>query len=694
MSFNLAFAPQLPLGLALALAAAGLLPVLWGLWKHVRGAWIRALAWALLALALFNPAAQFEDREPLKSVVVILTDNSASQQLDGRAAQSEAIRKALVERFGRLEAFDIREVRVEDQVSTSTDVSTAMFRALAAALQDVPPERVGGAVMITDGQVHDIPQTLRQIGINAPVHALITGKENERDRRIVIEAAPRYGVVGESFEIGYRVVEAGFPPTGETVEVAILLDGELVTTDQVEPGQAASFVADVAHGGKNIIEFRVAVAPLELTDINNRAFVTMNGIRENLRVLLVSGEPHPGERTWRNLLKSDPSVDLVHFTILRPPDKQDGTPINQLSLIAFPTRELFIEKIDEFDLIIFDRYRHRGILPLLYYENIARYVRDGGALMIAAGPEIGEPGSIAGPLGEVMPAVPDGNSIEAKYKPMIAQTGLKHPVTRELDGWRDGKPDWGSWFRTVGTSQVSGKTVMTGSNDAPLLVLNRVGEGRVALFLSDHPWLWARGYEGGGPYLQLLRRTAHWLMKEPELDEERLSASSDGRKLLIERQSLGGEPGNAMVTPPQAGEIKIALALAKPGLWKGEVEVSQFGLYSVRNGALTALTHVGPPNPREFAEVTSTPDLLKPVIDASRGSVRRARADALPRIVPVRPGAAASGKSWIGIENTQSSVLRGVTRIPLFSGLTGLALLLLALAGMWAREGRQLQRHK
>ena len=98
----------------------------------------------------------------------------------------------------------------------------------------------------------------------------------------------------------------------------------------------------------------------------------INGVRDRLRVLLVSGEPHAGERTWRNLLKSDASVDLVHFTILRPPEKQDGVPVDELSLIAFPTRELFIEKIEDFDLIIFDRYRRRGILPSLYLENIAQ----------------------------------------------------------------------------------------------------------------------------------------------------------------------------------------------------------------------------------------------------------------------------------------------------------------------------------
>ena len=164
------------------------------------------------------------------------------------------------------------------------------------------------------------------------------------------------------------------------------------------------------HAGQNILEVELETAPGELTPANNRAVIAAEGVRENLRVLLVSGEPHAGERTWRNLLKSDAAVDLVHFTILRPPEKQDGTPINQLSLIAFPTRELFSEKINDFDLIIFDRYQHRGMLQLLYYDNIARYVEEhGGALLVAAGDDYaGSLSLFRTPLSPVLPAVPTG----------------------------------------------------------------------------------------------------------------------------------------------------------------------------------------------------------------------------------------------------------------------------------------------
>jgi len=402
-----------------------------------------------------------------------------------------------------------------------------------------------------------------------------------------------------------------------------------------------------------------------------------------------SGEPHAGERTWRNLLKSDASVDLVHFTILRPPEKQDGTPINQLSLIAFPTRELFVQKIDEFDLIIFDRYQRRGVLPILYFDNIARYVREGGAIMVAAGPEYSNQGSLANtPLNVVLPGLANGSVSEEAFKPQVPELGQKHPVTRNLDGWNLKDPEWSRWFRSVGIDQVSGDTVMTDGNDQPLLMLNRAELGRVALFLSDHVWLWARGFEGGGPHVQLLRRIAHWLMKEPELDEERLTAETRGDTITISRQSLGERPDDVILTDPTGETTNVELAQLVPGLWTAEIKVENIGLYQVENGDFTALTQVGPSNPREFSSVVSTTRALRPLLEKTGGSVARMSESPLPRIVPVRNGATSSGRGWIGLTNTNSSVLKGVDRIPLFAGLLGLALLLFAMAGMWFREGR------
>ena len=298
--------------------------------------------------------------------------------------------------------------------------------------------------MITDGQVHDVPANAKGLGFDAPVHALLTGTEGEFDRRIEVLQAPKYGIVGTDRTVELRVIEQGRRAAGTPVQLTIRREGKRDETRGVRIGETVSVPMSFPHAGQNIVDVEVEAAAGELTTANNRIAIVAEGVRENLRVLLVSGEPHAGERTWRNLLKSDAAVDLVHFTILRPPEKQDGTPIHQLSLIAFPTRELFVDKIKDFDLIIFDRYQRRGILPLLYYDNIARYVENGGALLVAAGDDYAQPTSLfRTPLAAVLPAQPTGTLVEQPFKARLSPDGLKHPVTRDLPGWRCQGPQVG-----------------------------------------------------------------------------------------------------------------------------------------------------------------------------------------------------------------------------------------------------------
>ncbi|MGI9357303.1 MAG: hypothetical protein ACR2PF_19375 [Rhizobiaceae bacterium] len=676
-------------------AVAGLL-ALYGLFRGLQGSWLRLGAWAALTLALANPSVLNEDREPLKTVVAVVTDISDSQKFDGRSEQAEATRAALKTLIKRFAQYELREVPFRNASAGTGDASTALFTALQSALQDVPPEQIGGVVMITEGQVHDVPGTAAQLGFNAPVHALITGSEADRDRRIAITKAPRFGIVGQSQEITYQVTDANIEPGG-LIEVRASIDGALVSIEQVAVGEEASFYFDVPHGGKTIIELQADAVEGELTIVNNQAFTVVDGIRENLRVLLVSGEPHAGERTWRNLLKSDASVDLVHFTILRPPEKQDGTPINQLSLIAFPTRELFIEKIDEFDLIIFDRYQRRGVLPVLYFDNIARYLTDGGAILVAAGPEHAEISSVhRTPLSAVLPLAPTGKVIEQPFRPRISEAGRRHPVTRDLKGLpvrgSDNSADWSRWFRLIEGVDPLGDVVMDGPDEKPLLVLNRPGEGRIAMLMSDHVWLWARGFEGGGPHTQLLRRLGHWLMKEPELDEEALRATAIGNRVTIERQTMGDAPGGLDLVTPTGEEVTLDLQDKGDGLFTAEYEAKTLGLYRAANGDLTALTHVGPANPREYSEIVSTPDKLRPLAKETGGLVTRVLKDnparSLPRVVPVRRTGSASGSGWMGFRSTEASILKGITTVPIFAGFLGLGVLLLVFAGTWAREGR------
>jgi len=602
--------------------------------------------------------------------------------------QTQAARAAVVERLSRIPGLEVRVVEA-GQSDGETD-GTRLFTALGSTLADVPSDRVAGVVMITDGRVHDVPADAGALGFAAPLHALITGNKDERDRRVALIAAPRFGIVGQPQTVTYRVEDQG--ADAKTAEVTVRRDGDVVETRTVPVGAPQDVDIQIPHGGPNIVEIEAAPLPGELTQVNNRAVVTIDGVRDKLRVLLVSGEPHAGERTWRNLLKSDASVDLVHFTILRPPEKQDGTPINELSLIAFPTRELFQQKIGEFQLIIFDRYARQGVLPIIYFDNITRYVHDGGAVLVAAGPDYASPTSIwRTPLDAILPAEPSGNVTEQAFRPSLTELGERHPVTRGLEGSDSDPPKWSEWFRVVDTRNATGTTVMQGPDQKPLLVLSREGEGRVALLLSDHIWLWARGFEGGGPHLDLLRRLSHWLMKEPDLEEEALRLTVIGRDLVVRRQTMADEVSDVTLTSPSGAARTLKLEPTEPGVWESRVAANELGLWRATDGKLNALINIGPANPREFAEVTSTPDVLAPLASATGGDSRRLDDGSglnVPRIVAVRSGDTYKGDDWIGLKMRDAIVVRGIGVLPVFAGLLGLLLLLGSLAGTWAREGR------
>jgi hypothetical protein len=687
MQYGIAFTPLVPsivlwIAIAAIIVIAGLL-----LLGRARGAAVRVTALALIALALANPSFTREDREPLSSVAAVVIDKSPSQNFGERSAETEKARQPLVDSLKKIPGLEVRVVEA-GQADGETD-GTKLFGALSSALSDVPVDRVAGAFLITDGRVHDIPANATALGFQAPVHALITGRKDERDRRIAISAAPRFGIVGQTQTITYRLDDQGV--SGDHAKVVVRRDGEVIKERTVQSGQTVNVDIDIKHAGPNIVEIEASPLANELTPVNNRAVVAIDGVRDKLRVLLVSGEPHSGERTWRNLLKSDPSVDLVHFTILRPPEKQDGTPINELSLIAFPTRELFQQKINEFQLIIFDRYARQGVLPIAYFDNIARYVRSGGAVLVSAGPDYASSTSIwRTPLDSVLPAEPVGVT-EKPYYAHLTDAGKRHPVTRGLEGSATEPPHWSRFFRTVDTRNATTPPVMTGADGKPLLLLSRFGEGRVALLLSDHIWLWARGYEGGGPHLDLLRRMSHWLMKQPDLDEEALRLQVHGHDLVVERQTMADSVTPVTVTSPSGATRELTLNAGDPGLWTATIPANELGLWQATDGTLKALINVGPTNPKEFSEVTSTTDLLKPLAQATGGDARRLVEGSsleLPRIVPVRASSVFHGDGWMGVKMRDASVVKGVGVLPLFAGLIGLLLLLGGFAATWLREGR------
>jgi hypothetical protein len=677
--------------LAVACIAAVLVTAL-ALWRGLPGWGPRALAAAIVLISLANPALRQEERLPQTDIVLIAVDRSSSQQIADRAARTDAALATVTAEIEALGNFEIKLVEIGD-APAETDAGTQVMTALAAAAAEVPRARIAGALVITDGQVHDAALAP---DLPAPAHVLLTGRQDDWDRRLVITSAPAFAILGEPVSLRLRIEDLGAVPGDVPAEtdIEIAIDGGSPQRYRVATGRDLELPLTLEHGGQNVLQFSVPVVDGELTDRNNSAVVAINGVRDRLRVLLVSGEPHPGERTWRNLLKSDSSVDLVHFTILRPPGKQDGVPVTELSLIAFPTRELFLEKVDEFDLIIFDRYRLRGILPGAYLDNVARYVEDGGAVLVAAGPAFAGVESIyRSPLARILPGEPTLGVFERGFTPLISDLGRRHPVTEGLEEFaprpraEDGTPGWGRWFRMIDLDPRAGHTVMTGPEDRPLLILDRVGKGRVALLASDQAWLWHRGLEGGGPQLELLRRLAHWMMKEPELEEEALSATARGHEVTIVRRSLEDGARQVEITGPDGQTRVLDLAEIRPGRHTARFEAPENGLYRLTDGDLETVIALGPAAPREFENPIATDAILAPWSGATGGATARLE-DGDPAIRLVREGRVAAGRGWVGLVRRDAHVTTGITLRPLAPALWLLLAASLLMLWAWRREGR------
>ncbi|MEL7099159.1 MAG: hypothetical protein AAGM84_10065 [Pseudomonadota bacterium] len=674
------FDPLLPWPILAGLALVVLAAIALALWRGLRGWPLRLMAGLVVLAALAQPSWQQEDRAPLSDIVILLEDTTASQRLPGRAEQTAAMTEALAARIAARPNTELRRVPVRD---AEGDGGTQLMGTLAEALAEEPPARVAGIIAVSDGQIHDgdLP-----VDLPAPLHLVQTGLETDWDRRLTVIGAPAFAIIDEPVTLTLRVDDIGAAPSSDPfVTLQVSVDGAEPESFEVPLGEDLEVPITLPHGGRNVLQFTIPTEETELTGRNNTALIQMNGVRDRLRVLLVSGEPHPGGRTWRNLLKSDSSVDLVHFTILRPPDKQDGVPVSELSLIAFPTRELFLEKIDDFDLIIFDRYKRRGILPAIYLDNVARYVRDGGAVLVAAGPDFAGADSLyRSPLGPVLPGSPTARVREEAYLPTVTDLGQRHPVTTGLPA----AGDWGRWLRQVDVTPTSGVVVMEGAEGVPLLLLDRVEQGRVALLASDHAWLWSRGYEGGGPQLELLRRLAHWMMKEPELEEEALTATVTGQQMRIQRRTLEETVPPVTITAPDGAVVELEMQEVAPGQFEAAYKGPEIGLYRLANGAQEAVIGLGPAAPREFVNTVATAEILEPIIDPLRGGVVLAEAG-VPSIRNVREGRPASGRGWLGLVPRDAYTVQDVRTAALLPPWLVLLLSALFITAAWLREGRR-----
>ncbi|MBE1236101.1 hypothetical protein IHV25_00300 [Phaeovibrio sulfidiphilus] len=714
---SLVFAPLVPWPALWTLAALAAVVLVFALVRRARGALLRALAFLGLLAVLAGPRWATETQDPLSDVALLVIDESASIRLAGRAERTGQAATDLERTLKAQPNLETRIVRVSDAGAAGTVLADALDSGFA----DVPVERRAGVLILTDGQIHDAPE-IRPPG--APVHVLLTGHEKETDRRIAVLEAPRFGMTGSKADVRIRIEDPTLKD-GTPLSVTLRRDGEPDVPLSVPANRETAVPVPLTRPGPNIVELSVAERSGEIAAVNNRVAISINGVRDRLRVLLISGKPHMGERVWRNSLKADPAVDLIHFTILRSPWSRDPTSASELSLIPFPINELFEEKIGSFDLILLDRFSAADLVPEQYLENVAKAVENGAALLLSAGPEFNEPGGLgAGPLARIVPASATGRTFDDAFRPSLTAAGVRHPVTAALEPARSGSgngsgngtnpgssgapagagtgaaasgasapdtpltPDWGPWLRQVEMVAPTGTVVMGGVNDLPLLILSRVGKGRVAVLTSDTLWLWAKGWQGGGPQGELLRRLAHWTMGEPDLEEEALTLQTKHNRLVVTRRTMGQPDPVVTVTGPEGPPKTLVLSPQRPGLSMADMAVGLPGVYRAQiPGGPEALAVSGPPNPPETTHLVATARPLSDLAQATGGSVRFLGDGPVPEIRRVAPGSGASGRGWVGLRANGAHVVTGLsldTALPVWAAL----LLVPGLAALaWWREG-------
>tara|TARA_Y100000768_G_scaffold187077_1_gene140154 strand:- start:931 stop:2967 length:2037 start_codon:yes stop_codon:yes gene_type:complete len=674
---SLNFYPLININFLIALMVLSLIVIFIGFKLKAPGNIFRAMLLCLIILSISNPTIISENRENIPDTVAVVLDLSPSQDINNRKDIAQKTYNNIKNELEKINNLDVRLKTINGERGSK------IFEPLNSMIGDVPAERLAGAIIITDGQISDAPTLLDNFNFKSPINVLLTGNKEEKDRRLIIESSPRFGIVGEEINIDIKVEDIS--ASNPNALVSINMNDEIEQSRSIPIGEIVTITMPLERAGITSLNIEVEAGKEELTLQNNKAVVEINAIRERLKVMLVSGEPNMGLRSWRNLLNSDPSVDLIHFTILRPPNKQDLTPVGELSLIPFPSRELFQANLNDFDLIIFDQYHLRGILPQFYLKNVVEYVVNGGALLDASGPSYAGPYSLSlSPLQNILPTEPTGDVVLQEFIPIMTNYGERHPVTANL---KDNiSNNWGPWYRMVEGITIAGDVLLEGPEARPLLVLNRVGQGRVAQILSDQSWVWTKPGSNKGPQADLLRRLVHWLMKEPELEENELSARIDNNTILITKNSLTLDNKPIISISPDNTKKEIILEDIGKGKQIGKILSPQEGTWKFSSGNSKITLIVGNSNASEYLDVRTTDNIVEPIVEFTSGSINWVNNENLPKIRHLPKSKLVENNDHIKLVKNEKYFVKSLQQSTLTPWYLILVLSLFLLFLAWYRE--------
>lgn len=608
-------------------------------YRKIPGTTLRSGAAAAVFAALANPQAIDEEKRVLPRVIPVFMDESAS--LGSRGSYVKETFSLLESQLSALGPVTLRQVSFGNDEMSASKPGTHLAQTMQMTLNTIPEDEMGAVFIVSDGIVADI-NNIAGKNINAPVHALIVGEEGEEDFYLDVISAPSIGIVGEEQNIEFSVVDGKSSDLHTaTASVSIFYNGQKVRTNTIPVNDPQNIVLseiypDGLQLGPNLIDIHIEGietganrTPEEVSYENNRITIITEGISDRENWLLFTGEPGPGTRLWRNMLTSGASNRLLHFSYLRPLDKEDMTPLRDLATTVLPVVEVFEQKLSEQDVVIFDNYTFNGVIPASYFTHLNRYVEEGGSLIIVGADTLTSPASIAKTtLSEIMPLLPleDALVYTNGFVPAVTEDGLRHRITGDIV--ESSPPEtWGPWYMLAQTVARPEATVLLEDGaGTPLLAIQTVGKGRVAMLGSNQATVWAAGHKGGGPAVDLYENLAGWLIRNPKFDDENLRLVEKGGQIAVELRTMKDTVDPVRITKPSGETFDVLPELSTPGVYTFQFPVHEKGGYRAqRQGAEATEAYVvsGHEDEEEIKKVISTTAPFELLTSAHQGRTVR-----------------------------------------------------------------------
>lgn len=637
----------------LLLLLLGVAGFLWVSWLSSRGVepprrrflllTLRFLAVSVLAAILLDPSISFLQTQEREERFAVLVDTSRSMSLktpDGEERQ-EIVRAALQNNrrsLDRLEnRFQVDYFTFDDTSRPATregildtlslGATTRIGESIDSLIRGLAADPPAGILLFSDGADHGRLAAAGQNGgqlAPVPIYPVLLPEGGPPDAAVEEIIVDPYAFVRNAFEVRARISVRGLPQ--RSLNVTLRRDGQVIGQQRAvipEGGDTVEVVFSTTPQRVGTFAYSVEIPTLPGDSIreNNRRFAIVRVVRDRIRVLQVVGEPSWDTRFLRSYLKNDPNVDLISFKILRTRENQDHTPEGELSLIPFPTRELFTEELAGFDLVIFQNFDYRPyfhVFPGQLLGNLRKFVEEdgGGFLMIGGSMSFASGGYARTPIEQILPlGLSGGGGVsESEFRPVLTEQGQRHPITNLDRAPEDALAIWSELPPLIGTNLVGspkpGATTLMhhpqrrspGGTEMPVLSVMEAGQGRSMALTADSSWRWSftTAGEGGSTvhYQRFWNHAIRWLVQDPEFGRVRLETDRDryapgqpveARCTVMDEQYRPSEGAEARIEQrSRTGDDQwkaVELDERSPGVFVGEHIPDQGGVMELRCAA-------------------------------------------------------------------------------------------------------------